>query len=93
MPEIECEVAYAPADRQHVVTVRLPDGATALDALHASGLLEQFPQLDARSVALGVFGTVVSREHPLKSGDRLEIYRPLQVEPREARRARVRGRR
>lgn len=93
MPEIECEVAYALADRQHVVTVRLPDGATALDALHASGLLERFPQIDERSATLGVFGTVVPREHPLRSGDRLEIYRPLQVDPREARRARVRGRR
>jgi len=90
MPEIECEVAYALAQRQEVVRVLLPAGATAGDALRASGLLERFPEIDASAVALGVFGKVVAPDHPLAAGDRVEIYRSLSADPRVARRARAR---
>ncbi len=92
MSEIECEVAYALADRQHVVCVVLPEGATAADALRASRLLERFPQIDPASVVLGVFGRVVAADHRLRAGDRVEIYRPLRTDPRVARRERARRR-
>lgn len=90
MSEIECEVAYALAERQHVVKVRLPQGATALDALRASGLTQRFPGIEASGAVLGVFGKVVRADHVLAAGDRVEIYRPLSADPRLARRERAR---
>ncbi len=92
MPDIDCEVAYALADRQHVVRVLLPEGATAGDALRASGLLDKFPQIDPAAAVLGVFGQPVAADHRLRAGDRVEIYRPLNADPRVARRERSRRR-
>jgi putative ubiquitin-RnfH superfamily antitoxin RatB of RatAB toxin-antitoxin module len=87
----KCEVAYARPDRQFVTTVQLPDGATARDALLASGLLENCVEIDPGTAVFGVFGRVVPPEHRLQEGDRVEIYRPLQVDPRTARRARAKS--
>lgn len=87
---VECEVAYARAERQEVVRVRLPAGATAMDALRASGLLERFREIDVATVRLGVFGRVVAPDQGLVSGDRVEVYRPLTADPRVARRTRAR---
>ena len=86
-----CEVSYARADRQFVVEVELPDGATALDALMASRLLETCSEIDRATVVLGVYGKVVATDHEVHDGDRVEVYRPLKADPRVARRARVRS--
>lgn len=80
------EVAYARPDRQRVVAVKLTEGMTAVDAVRVSGLLKEFPELEGRSLVLGVFGQVVEGSRPLVPGDRVEIYRPLVADPREARR-------
>jgi putative ubiquitin-RnfH superfamily antitoxin RatB of RatAB toxin-antitoxin module len=88
---LECEVAYALADRQEVVRVSVAEGATVIDALRASGLLGRFPEIDAATVKLGVFGHVVAHDHVVVAGDRVEIYRPLTADPRVARRTRARG--
>lgn len=87
---LKCEVAYARPDRQFVVTVELGEGATARDALLASGLIEACVEVDPATAVYGVFGRVVRSDHVLHDGDRLEIYRPLREDPRAARRARVR---
>ncbi len=86
------EVAYARPDRQRLVTVELAAGATARDAVRASGLAAEFPEIDVERVPLGVFGRACADESVLRAGDRVEIYRPLQVDPKEARRRRARGR-
>lgn len=94
MPEgrlVECEVAYARADRQEVVRVSVPEGATALDALSASGLAGRFPEIDPATVTLGIFGRTVPHDRVVVSGDRVEVYRPLSADPRTARRSRARG--
>ena len=88
---LRCEVAYARPDRQFVLSVPLREGATARDALLASGLLESCVEIDPRTAVFGVFGQVVPGEHRLQDGDRVEIYRPLRVDPRAARRARVKS--
>ena len=80
------EVAYARPDRQRVVPVTLTEGMTARDAVLASGLLQEFPELEGRSLVLGVYGQVVEGSRLLVPGDRVEIYRPLATDPREARR-------
>ncbi len=80
------EVAYALPDRQDVVRVELAQGMTALGSVEASGLRELHPELAGRSLDLGVFGQPVPSDRLLKDGDRVEIYRALKADPREARR-------
>ena len=80
------EVAYALRDRQRVIQVRLAQGMTAIQAVEASGMLKDFPDLSAGSLDLGVYGRVVQQTHVLQPGDRVEIYRRLTADPREARR-------
>ena len=80
------EVVYALPSCQRLVTVRLAPGMTAGEAVRASGLLEEFPELDADALALGIYGGRVEASQPLRAEDRVEIYRPLRVDPRAARR-------
>jgi hypothetical protein len=86
------EVVYATPARQECVRLEMPDGASALAAIRASGLLARHPESDLARGKVGVFGKVVAPDTPLTDGDRVEIYRPLAVDPRAARRARA-GRR
>jgi putative ubiquitin-RnfH superfamily antitoxin RatB of RatAB toxin-antitoxin module len=83
------EVVYALPTRQRIVTVPLGVRMTALEAVHASGLLAEFPELDAATLALGIFGRRVDASQPLRADDRVEIYRPLRNDPRVARRQAV----
>jgi putative ubiquitin-RnfH superfamily antitoxin RatB of RatAB toxin-antitoxin module len=84
-------VACSPAEgRAEEVSLTVPVGATVLDALRASGLLARHPQLDPTRQAVGIWGRVCAPDAQLKAGDRVEIYRPLQVDPKEARRRRQR---
>jgi len=80
------EVVYALPDRQRVTRVRFEEGMTAIRAVEESGLLNDFPELAGRGLDLGIFGRVVQESHALRPGDRVEIYRPLTADPREARR-------
>ena len=59
---------------------------TAIEAVEASGLLTVCPELAGSTLDMGIFGRVVQRTHELRPGDRVEIYRRLTAEPREARR-------
>lgn len=79
---------YALPDRQIVRELKLPEGATVAAALRGSGLLEEFPAIDPANTPLGIYGRIVSGDAVLQPGDRLEIYRPLLVEPKTARRQR-----
>jgi len=69
--------------------VRLPRGATAADALRASGFGEHFPGVDPWRDGVGIFGHSCSPETALRDGDRVEIYRPLTFDPMESRRRRA----
>ncbi|MCY3989197.1 MAG: RnfH family protein [Gammaproteobacteria bacterium] len=84
--EIAIEVSYAVPGAQRVLSLRLPSGATARRAVRLSCIEALFPEIDAASCPLGVFGTAVGDEYRLKDGDRLEVYRPLENDPMEARR-------
>ena len=86
---LEIEVAYAKPEQQIIIALQVPEGTTAKQAIDASGLLERFPEIDFSDIKTGVFGAVCSDEHRLKQGDRVEIYRPLQNDPKEARRQRA----
>ena len=83
------EVVHARPERQRVVELPLAEGMTAMQAVRASGLLEEFA-LDPAGLALGLYGRRVDGAQPLYPGDRVEIYRPLKADPKEARKARAR---
>ncbi len=84
--EVAVEVAYARPDTQELVTVRVTDGATVRKVIEKSGILERFPEIDLEANKVGIFSRTVSLDHPVSANDRIEIYRPLLVDPREARR-------
>jgi putative ubiquitin-RnfH superfamily antitoxin RatB of RatAB toxin-antitoxin module len=82
-------VVYGAPDRLVELAVTVPHGATLLDAVIASGLLVQVPALSAPHLDLGVFNRPQPPDTPVRPGDRIEVYRPLVVDPKEARRLRV----
>ena len=86
---ISVEVAFALQERQQLVPLVLPAGSTLADAIEASRLQALFPDQPIAELKKGVWGTVRPEGHILEDGDRVEIYRPLVVEPREARRKRA----
>lgn len=90
---IHVVVAYALPDDQRLVALELPAGATAREAIERSGLLAAFPDLDPDADGIGVFSQPVSPDTPLEDGDRVEIYRPLQIDPKAQRRARAKTQR
>ena len=91
MAAIRVEVVYARPGGADVVTVQLPAGAVVRDALSAAGMATRHPEIDPG--ALGIFGKHVRPDAPLADGDRVEIYRPLALDPKERRRQRARKRR
>lgn len=91
VPELRVEVAYAAPSRQAVKTLRLPAGSCVEDAIRASGLLVEFPEIDLGRQRVGIFGEPVELATPLAEGDRVEIYRALIADPKEARRRRARS--
>lgn len=86
---MQITVVYAESLQQWEVGLELPEGATVLDALLASRILQQCPQIDLKQNRVGVYGQCVTPETRLQAGDRVEIYRPLRNDPRERRRQRV----
>lgn len=83
---IEVEVVYALAERQALVAVEIAAGATVGDAVEQSGIAKQFPEQDLSACRLGIWGRLVDIDQVLNDGDRVELYRPLNIDPREARR-------
>jgi putative ubiquitin-RnfH superfamily antitoxin RatB of RatAB toxin-antitoxin module len=82
-------VVYADAGRLHWFDVRLPAGSTVGAAIQACGILDAVPELAGRPLDVGVFGRCCALDETLIEGDRIEIYRPLLVDPKQARRLRA----
>lgn len=86
---LHLSVVYAPKARELAeVRLVLPAPCTVLQALQQSGLLERYPEIDHHQVLIGVWGRRVTLEQCLRDLDRVEIYRPLRVDPKVARRER-----
>jgi putative ubiquitin-RnfH superfamily antitoxin RatB of RatAB toxin-antitoxin module len=71
--------------------VELPEGSTVADAIRRSELAREFPEVDFDQLQAGIWGTPVERGRTLLDGDRVELYRPLVMDPREARRLKAGG--
>lgn len=89
---IPIEVACARPGKQLVIELMVPAQTSVREALELSRMDDVFDEIDTATCAVGVFGRVVDDDYVLRSGDRIEIYRPLSVDPREARRARAANR-
>ena len=80
------EVVFAGPLTQSLLSVQLPLGATVADAIAKSGIAARHADIDITALRTGVWGHTVDPTHPLRDGDRVEIYRELTIDPREARR-------
>ena len=87
--KINVEIAYALPDKQAIVPVEVSQGATALEAAEQSGIVDRFEGLSLEGAKLGIFGKAVPNTHVMSAGERVEIYRPLQADPKEVRKARA----
>ena len=83
---ISVEVVFALPDRQELLDVVVPKGSSVADAIAASGIAGLFPDTDLVSLPTGIWGREVPRSALPRDGDRIEIYRPLEMDPKEARR-------
>ena len=83
---LRVEVVFASPERQELVGLEVAEGTTVAQAIEQSQLAEKFPEHDLARCAVGVWGQVVGRDRRLRDGDRVEIYRPLRMDPQEARR-------
>jgi hypothetical protein len=86
---LSIDVCYALPDRQTLISLQLPPGATLEQAIGASGILERHPDIDLAKQKVGVFGKLKPLDTVLADHDRVEIYRPLIVDPKLARQRRV----
>ena len=83
---MQVEVVFALAEKQVLRAVELPEGATVAEAIDASRIAHQFPGADLGKLQAGVWSKPVERTCVVRDGDRVELYRPLKMDPREARR-------
>jgi uncharacterized protein len=88
-PAIRVEVAYAAPGGQALRRLRLPEGASVADAVRESGLALEFPEIDLAVNRVGIYGRQVRLDTVLRDRDRVEILRPLKVDPKQLRRARA----
>ncbi len=90
---IRIEVAYALPERQMIIALEVDDNCSILAAVQRSGITREFPDIDLESARYGVFGTPVPdpATHLVRAGDRIEIYRPLLIDPKAVRKQRAEG--
>ncbi|MCU7944358.1 MAG: RnfH family protein [Candidatus Thiodiazotropha endolucinida] len=83
------EVAYGKLDEQALLSIESAEPLTAEQAIEASGILQMFPEIDLKANKIGIFGKAAKLDTVLSEGDRVEIYRPLIADPKEARKKRA----
>ena len=92
-PEVRVTVVRCAPGSEDLTEVTLPAGATVADAIRASGVLDRWPETVPAAPDVGIWGRACAMTQRLEDGDRVELYRPLTVDPKEARRVRAEVRR
>lgn len=87
--KLSVEVAYATPDEQVLLQLSVVADSTVESVISESGILERFPEIDLKVNKVGIFGKSVPLKAALHDGDRIEIYRPLIADPKEARKKRA----
>ena len=83
------EVAYALAEKQSLITLEVKEGSTLKEAIDASGILKQYRQIDLSKDRVGIFSKFATLDTVLREKDRVEIYRPLEADPKKIRKERA----
>ncbi|MBK8974175.1 MAG: RnfH family protein [Hahellaceae bacterium] len=85
--KVTVEVAYAAPAQQKILRISVPEGTNMVEAVRLSGILDLFPEIDLASSKLGIFSKMVPKPElqVVQEGDRIEIYRPLLIDPKQAR--------
>lgn len=93
---IKVEVVYATPGKQSIIEIEVPMGTTAYEAVEQSGITEEFPEIDMATNPMGIFSELMDgkklplpADYILQQKDRVEIYRPLTIDPKQARLARA----
>jgi putative ubiquitin-RnfH superfamily antitoxin RatB of RatAB toxin-antitoxin module len=86
------EVAFALPNRQALISLTVPVGTTVQEAIERSNISGEFPEIDLREAAVGIFGKLANLGSTLRDRDRVEIYRPLIADPKAGRRRRAENR-
>lgn len=86
---INVEVAYATVAEQVIIPVQVIERTTVGEAIELSKILSRFPEIDLSNNKVGIFSQVCKLDTVLKQNDRVEIYRPLLIDPMQARRQRA----
>lgn len=84
--KINIEIAYATPEKQKIISLEVAENTTIETAIDRSGILELFPEIDLMRQKVGVFSKIKKLTDLVQDGDRIEIYRPLTIDPKEARR-------
>ncbi|HTM64049.1 MAG TPA: RnfH family protein [Gammaproteobacteria bacterium] len=90
MSKMRVEVAYALPECQEIIALEVEAGSTVRQAIEQSGILRRFPEIDLTRQKVGVFSKRRDLNDILEPGDRVEIYRPLTIDPKDLRRVRAR---
>ena len=88
---VTVELIYIKPGSQNSVTLKIPQGSNISQAINRSGVLQRFPEIDLTVNKVGVFSKIQALDTVLCEGDRVEIYRPLVADPKEARRRRAKN--
>jgi putative ubiquitin-RnfH superfamily antitoxin RatB of RatAB toxin-antitoxin module len=86
---IPIEVAYASANQSWLIPFEVEEGTTVQQAIASSGILEQCLDINLQTNKVGLFSKIIELDVLVRAGDRIEIYRPLILDPKEARRLRA----
>ena len=87
---ISIEIAYAGYENQMIISLEIAEGSTIKTAIELSGILTLFPEIDLEKQKIGIFSKPKKLLDKVNEGERIEIYRPLIIEPKEARRLKAR---
>lgn len=79
-------ISYARKEKQVWLQVEIPDGSTVNDAIHASGILNIFTEINLDEQKVGIFGKIIKLNTPISEGDRVEIYRAITADPNKVKR-------
>ncbi|TMP28607.1 RnfH family protein [Pseudoalteromonas rubra] len=86
---IQVEVVFALPDKATTLSVDVAEGTSVEQVVLQSGILERCPEIDPTNLSLGIWNRTVKLNHVVRAGDRVEVYRPLIADPKEARRRRA----
>ena len=87
--QIMVELIYATPQEQEIITIEVEQGVNVGQAIHQSGILTNYPEIDLDAVKVGIFGKVAKLDRVLEARDRIEIYRTLIADPKQARKNRA----